>query len=58
MRCSRYGNGSRMYVRLNGEPLKEVNSLSTWDSKCQRMEVMKGCGIYTESMKGIERGER
>ena len=24
-RCSRYGNGSRMHVRLNGEPLEEVD---------------------------------
>ena len=24
MRCSRYGNGSRMHVILNGEPLEEV----------------------------------
>ena len=25
MRCSRYGNGGRMHVILNGEPLKEVD---------------------------------
>ena len=25
MRCSRYGNGGQMHVRLNGEPLEEVN---------------------------------
>ena len=25
MRCSRYGNWSRMHVRLNGEPLEEVD---------------------------------
>ena len=25
MRCSRYGNGSRMHVILNGEPLGEVD---------------------------------
>ena len=25
MRCSRYGNGSRMQVRLNGESLEEVD---------------------------------
>ena len=24
IRCSRYGNGGRMHVILNGEPLKEV----------------------------------
>ena len=25
MRCSRYGNGHRMHVILNGEPLEEVD---------------------------------
>ena len=25
MRCSRYGNGGRMHVTLNDEPLKEVD---------------------------------
>ena len=25
MRCSRYGNGDRMHVTLNGEPLEEVD---------------------------------
>ena len=25
VRCSRYGNGGRMHVILNGEPLEEVN---------------------------------
>ena len=25
MRCSRYGNGDRMHVVLNGEPLEEVD---------------------------------
>ena len=25
MRCSRYGNGGRMHVILNGEPLKELD---------------------------------
>ena len=25
MRCSRYGNGDRMHVILNSEPLKEVD---------------------------------
>ena len=26
MRCSRFGNGDRMHVILNGEPLEEVDS--------------------------------
>ena len=25
MRCSRYGNGDRMHMILNGEPLEEVD---------------------------------
>ena len=25
LRCSRYGNGGRMHVRLNGNPLEEVD---------------------------------
>ena len=25
MMCSKYGNGGRMHVRLNGEPLEEVH---------------------------------
>ena len=25
MRCSRYGNGGRVHVILNGEPLEEVD---------------------------------
>ena len=25
MKCSRYGNGDRMHMILNGEPLKEVD---------------------------------
>ena len=27
MRCSKYGNGGRMHVILNGEPLEEVDCL-------------------------------
>ena len=27
MRCSRYGNGGRMHVILNGEPLEEMDCL-------------------------------
>ena len=42
MRCSRYGNGGRMHVILNGEPLEEDDSLSTWGRKWQLMEDVKG----------------
>ena len=37
----------RMHARLNGEPLEAVDCLSTWGSKWQRMEVVKGMW-YTE----------
>ena len=33
MRCSRYGDGGRMHVILNGEPLEEVDCLSTLGRK-------------------------
>ena len=54
MRYSRYGNGGRMYVILNGEPFSmEVEHkrkwivLSTWGRKWQLMEDVKGM-CYTE----------
>ena len=42
MRCSRYGNGDRMHVILNGEPLDEVDcfeylgSQVAADAGCER----------------------
>ena len=42
MRCSRYGNGDRMHVMLNGEPLEEVDcfkylgSQEAADGGCER----------------------
>ena len=42
MRCSRYGNGGRMPVMLNGEPLEEVDcfeylgSQVAADRECER----------------------
>ena len=42
MWCLRYGNGGRMHVILNGEPLEEVDCLSTWSRKWQLMEDVKG----------------
>ena len=42
MRCSRYGNAGRLHVRLNGEPLEEVNwykyngSQMAADGGCER----------------------
>ena len=39
MWCSRYGNGDRMHVILNGEPLEEVKYLGSQvaaDGGCER----------------------
>ena len=47
MMCSRYGNGDRMHVVLNGEPLEEVDCFKYWGRKWQPMEDVKGMG-YTE----------
>ena len=33
MRCSRYGNGGCMHVRLNGEPLEKVDCLKQLGSQ-------------------------
>ena len=48
-RCSRYGNECRMHVILNGEPLEEVDCLSTWGREWPLMEDVKGkgCGAHT-----------
>ena len=57
MRCSRYGNGDRMHVILNGEPLEEENCFKYLGS-----QVAADGGFermwYTEWMRGIELGER
>ena len=42
MRCSRYSNGDRMHVILNGELLEKVNCLSKWGRNWQLMEDVKG----------------
>ena len=45
IRCSRYGNGDRMHVILNGKPLEEVNcfkylgSQVAADGGCERYVV-------------------
>ena len=47
MRCSRYGNGDRMHVILNGEPLEDVNcfkdlgSQVAADGGCERDVVQR-----------------
>ena len=47
MRSSRYGNGDRMHVILNGEPLEEVDCFKHVGRKWQPMEDVKGMW-YTE----------
>ena len=42
MRRYWYGNGDRMHVILNGQPLEEWIILSTWGRKWQPMEDVKG----------------
>ena len=39
--CARYVNSGRMYVRLNGGPLEEVDCLNTSGHKWQRMDDVK-----------------
>ena len=41
MRCSRYGNGDRMLVILNGEPLEEVDCFKYLGSQVAPMEDVK-----------------
>ena len=41
MRCSRYGNWGRMHVRLNGEPLEEVDCFKYLGSQ---VAADGGCG--------------
>ena len=45
MRCSRYGNGDRIHVILNGEPLEEVDCFSTLGCKWQLMEDVEGMWV-------------
>ena len=50
MRCSRYGNGGRMHVILNGELTVRGMAwivLSTWGRKCQLIDDVKEMW-YTE----------
>ena len=41
MRCSRYGNGNRIHVMLNGDPLEEVECLKYLVSQ---VTAFGGCG--------------
>ena len=42
MRCSRYGNGGRLHVILNDEPLEEVDCLMYLGRKWQLTKDIKG----------------
>ena len=59
MRCSRYGNGDRMHVILNGEPLEEVDcfkylgSQVAADGGCEREVVQRMNEGYWEALKSI-----
>ena len=52
MRCSRYGNGDRMHVILNGKPLEEVDCFKyLWsqvaaDGGCERDVVHRMNEVY------------
>ena len=48
MRCSRYGDGSQMHSRLNGEPLEEWIVLSTGAASDGGWRLWKGCGTQNE----------
>ena len=68
MGCSRYGNGYRMHVKLNGEPLEEVDrfkhlgSQVVADGRCERdvvhrmNEGYRACGALksVQSNRGLE----
>ena len=51
MRCSMYGNGCRMHVILNGEPLEEVDCFKYSESQvaadggCEIDVVHNECGV-------------
>ena len=42
MRCSQHGDGGRMHVILNGEPLEEVNYFKYLGRNWQLMQDVKG----------------
>ena len=49
MRCKRYVNGGRLHMRLNGEPLEEVDCFQYLCSQVVADEGCdKGCGTQNE----------
>ena len=53
MRCSRYGNGDRMHVILNGEPLEEVDCF-----QCVGSEVAADGGCERDVVHRMNEGYR
>ena len=53
MRCSRYGNGGRMHVILNGEPSEEVDCF-----KCQGSQVAADGGCERDVVHRMKEGYR
>ena len=53
MRCSRYGNGDRMHVTLNGEPLEEVDCF-----KYLRSQVAADGGCERDVVHRMNEGNR
>ena len=53
LRCSRYGNGNRMHVILNGEPLKEVDCFKYLGS-----QVAADGGCERDVVHGMNEGYR
>ena len=53
LRCSRYGNGARMHVILNGEPLEEMDCIKYLGS-----EVAADRGCETDVVHRMNEGYR
>ena len=53
MRCSKYGNGDRMHVILNGEPLEDVDCFKHLES-----QVAAGVGCKRDVVHRINEGYR
>ena len=55
MRCTRYCNGGRTHVILNGEPLEEVDCFKYLGSQ---VAADGGCETdVVQRIRGVERGE-
>ena len=57
MRFSRYGNGGRMHVIINGEPLEEINCFKYLGSQVSADRCERNVVHRMNEVRGIERGE-